>query len=105
MVALPDRVLFAMLGVAITAFGVSQLAGWRPRFAAARTGGWWRPAVALVAGFFGGISGIWGPPIVMYLLAAGVPKVEMVRVQSLSLPARLAGAGRRASALGGARTR
>ena len=40
--------------------------------------------VALVGGFFGGLSGIWGPPIVMYLLAVGLPKAEMVRVQSLS---------------------
>jgi uncharacterized membrane protein YfcA len=80
---LPDRLLFALLGVAITAFGVSQFVGWRPRFprhhrTLVETG------VALVAGFFGGISGIWGPPIVLYLLATDVPKVEMVRVQSLS---------------------
>ena len=40
--------------------------------------------VALVGGFFGGLSGIWGPPLIMYLLAVGLPKVEMVRVQSLS---------------------
>ena len=40
--------------------------------------------MALVAGFFGGLSGIWGPPLVMYLLALRLPKVEMVRVQCLS---------------------
>jgi uncharacterized protein len=82
-VALPDRLLFGLLGVAITGFGVSQLAGWRLSFRPDNKG----PveiATALVAGFFGGLSGIWGPPIVMYLLAAGTPKVEMVRAQSLS---------------------
>ena len=82
-VALPDRVLFGLLGLAVTAFGASQLAGWRPRFdlrhrARVETG------VAVVAGFFGGLSGIWGPPLIMYLLAVDLPKTEMVRAQSLS---------------------
>jgi uncharacterized membrane protein YfcA len=82
-VALPDQVLFATLGLAITAFAASQLAGWRPRFSM-RHRHLVETAVALVGGFFGGLSGIWGPPLVMYLLAAGLPKAEMVRVQSLS---------------------
>ncbi|MCB1353167.1 MAG: sulfite exporter TauE/SafE family protein [Rhodobacteraceae bacterium] len=82
-VALPDAFFFALLGVTITAFGVSQLLGWAPhlpehhvRLVELATG--------LVAGFFGGISGVWGPPIVMYLLSRRVPKVEMVRSQSIS---------------------
>ena len=82
-VALPDRLLFGILGLAVCTFGVTQLAGWRLRF---------RPehrlrvetAVAAVGGFFGGLSGIWGPPMVMYLLASGLPKAEMIRAQSLS---------------------
>jgi uncharacterized protein len=81
--ALPDRVLFGLLGVAIAGFGLSQIAGWRPRLPPSRR----RSAevgAALVGGFFGGIGGVWGPPVVMYLLAAGVPRVEMVRVQCLS---------------------
>lgn len=82
-VALPDRLLFGILGAAVCTFGVTQLAGWHLRF---------RPehrravetAVSLVGGFFGGLSGVWGPPLVMYLLAAGLPKAEMIRAQSLS---------------------
>jgi uncharacterized protein len=81
-VALPERFLFALLGVSITVFGISQLVGWRPFIAPARRR-IWEATTALIGGFFGGISGIWGPPIVMYLLAAEVPKVEMVRVQAL----------------------
>ncbi len=80
---LPSRALFALLGVAITVFGASQLLGFRLRFAPAH-GTIVEVCVALVAGFFGGISGIWGPPVTMYLLALDTPKVEMVRVQSLS---------------------
>jgi len=82
-VVLPDRVLFGILGLAVCVFGASQLLGWRPRLPeghrlAIETG------VAALAGFFGGLSGIWGPPLIMYLLAVGLPKTEMVRVQSLS---------------------
>ncbi len=81
--ALPDRALFGILGVTVSAFGISQLAGWRPRFpmrhkTRVETG------VAVVGGFFGGLAGIWGPPIVMYLVASGLPKTEMIRAQSLS---------------------
>lgn len=82
-VALPDWLLFGLLGSAITVFGVTQLAGWRPRFPDHHRR-LVEAGVGLFAGFFGGISGIWGPPIVLYLLASEVPKVEMVRVQSLS---------------------
>jgi uncharacterized membrane protein YfcA len=80
---LPEPLLFGLLGAFITVFGLIQLAGWQPHVAANRR----RLVEALVAlsgGFFGGISGIWGPPVVMYLLAARVPKVEMIRAQSLS---------------------
>jgi uncharacterized protein len=82
-VALPDRFLFGLIGVTVSAFGASQLAGWRPRFphrhrVAVEVG------VGVVAGFFGGLSGIWGPPIIMYLIATDLPKVELVRAQSLS---------------------
>ncbi|MBA3325060.1 MAG: sulfite exporter TauE/SafE family protein [Rhodobacteraceae bacterium] len=82
-VALPERLLFGLLGAAIAGFGLSQLAGWRPSFRPERRA-WVETATGVVGGFFGGIAGIWGPPVVMYLLAAGVPRVEMVRVQSLS---------------------
>jgi uncharacterized membrane protein YfcA len=80
---LPERVLFAILGGSITAFGLSQLLGWQPLLPA-RFKSLAEVAAALVAGFFGGLAGIWGPPLVMYLLAARVPKVELVRVLSLA---------------------
>lgn len=82
-VRLPEALLFGTLGAFITAFGVSQFGGWRLRFPG-RNRGRVETLVALVGGVFGGLSGIWGPPVVMYLLASGVPKVAMVRAQSLS---------------------
>ncbi len=82
-VALPERTLFAILGTMVSVFGASQLAGWQPHFPLrhqARV----EAGVGLVGGFFGGLSGIWGPPIVMYLVALDLAKAEMVRTQSLS---------------------
>ena len=82
-VVLPDRLLFTILGASITAFGLSQLFGWQPRFPTGHRH-LVEAGIALVAGFFGGLSGIWGPPLIMYMLSIHMPKTEMVRVQCLS---------------------
>ncbi|MFT7026260.1 MAG: putative membrane protein YfcA [Paracoccaceae bacterium] len=82
-VALPDRALFLILGVGVTAFGLVQVLGWRPAIPRGRQ----RVAeavAALVAGFFGGLAGVWGPPIILYFLALEMPKREMVRAQGVS---------------------
>lgn len=74
-----ERVFFAMIGLPITAFGVMQLAGYRPRMIDTRH----RPAeIALgaLAGTIGGISGVWGPPLVLYLTARDTPKLEQMRI-------------------------
>ena len=79
---LPDRALFLMLGIPLTAFALVQLIGWRPRIAPA----WRRVAetvIALVAGFVGGLSGVWGPPTVLYLTALETPKIDSIRVQGV----------------------
>ncbi|WP_259400235.1 sulfite exporter TauE/SafE family protein [Roseovarius sp. SCSIO 43702] len=39
--------------------------------------------VGAVAGFFGGITGIWGPPTVALLTAMHTPKVEQIRIQGV----------------------
>lgn len=81
-VLLPERALFGLLGAVVTGFAAIQLAGWRPRFPAHRRR-LVESAVALIAGVLGGVSGIWGPPIVIYLVTLELPKTEMVRAQSL----------------------
>jgi uncharacterized membrane protein YfcA len=80
--ALPEAILAAMIGVPITLFAASQLLGWRLRISPhherrAEIG------TGIVAGFFGGFSGIWGPPIVAYLTALDTPKADQVRAQGL----------------------
>lgn len=78
-VVLPQQWLFALLGVPVMGFALMQLSGWRPVIARRHR----NPAeygLGMIGGLYGGISGIWGPPVIVYLLAVGTEKTEMVRV-------------------------
>ncbi|MGI9395581.1 MAG: sulfite exporter TauE/SafE family protein [Boseongicola sp.] len=79
---LPENALFLVLGVPVTIFAILQLAGWQlaidPRNRRRTELG-----LGAFAGGFGGISGVWGPPTVMYLTALHTPKVEQMRVQGV----------------------
>lgn len=79
----PEKTLFLALGSGIVLFGSIQLFGWRPRFPP-RLRNPVEVAVALVAGFFGGLAGVWGPPILLYLMALDTPKIEQIRIQGIS---------------------
>lgn len=79
---LPAAVLFLVLGVPVVGFALAQLAGWTLHIAARHR----RRAelgIGAVAGIIGGLSGVWGPPTVMYLTALNTPKVEQMRVQGV----------------------
>ena len=83
MVALiPQALFFALLGVPIMLFALTQLAGWQPVIAPANRSRA-ELVTGVIAGLYGGISGIWGPPVLVYLLATGVGKVENIRVQGV----------------------
>jgi uncharacterized protein len=78
-VVFPERLMLALLGVPIMAFALLQLTAWQPSLPP----GALNPAqfaTGLIGGLYGGISGIWGPPAVLYLLAERAPKAETVRV-------------------------
>jgi hypothetical protein len=79
---LPSWALFLILGVPVCGFAMLQLAGWRLHLRPERQK---RAEVVLggVAGFVGGMSGVWGPPTVTLLTALGTPKQEHVRVQGV----------------------
>ncbi|RAP40976.1 hypothetical protein BYZ73_12315 [Rhodovulum viride] len=79
---LPDRVMYLLIGLPIAAFTVSQLAG-RQLILPARHRSRAEIAMGLTGGFFGGISGVWGPPVIAYLLSFNTEKTEMVRVQGV----------------------
>jgi uncharacterized protein len=78
-VVLPQQLLFALLGVPVMGFALLQLSGWtptiKPRHKAPAEYG-----LGMIGGLYGGISGIWGPPVIVYLLAVRAEKAEMVRV-------------------------
>lgn len=79
---LPGTTLFLILGIPVTIFALLQLIGWRPRIDPERR----RTAefgVGMFAGTIGGLSGVWGPPTVLYLTALNVAKTEHVRVQGV----------------------
>lgn len=79
---IPKPVFLMLLGVPITAFAAFQMSG---RSLALRLEHRARAewAAGVIGGLYGGISGVWGPPLVVYLLSAGVAKAEMLRVQGV----------------------
>lgn len=79
---LPSRSLYLILGVPVVGFALAQLAGWTLRIAQRHR----RRAelgIGAFAGVIGGLSGVWGPPTVIYLTALNTPKVEQMRVQGV----------------------
>ncbi|MHA6263175.1 sulfite exporter TauE/SafE family protein [Arenibacterium sp. CAU 1754] len=78
---LSPATLLLMLGIPVTFFALIQLFGVRLRLAepSARI----EAAIGAFAGFIGGMSGVWGPPTVLYLTALDTPKDEQIRVQGV----------------------
>jgi len=82
-VIIPETALFIILGIGVTVFVSLQIIGWIPHIPA-RLATKIQAPVGLISGFFGGLSGVWGPPILLYLLSQKTPKTEMIRVQGIS---------------------
>ncbi len=79
--------LFLMLGIVVTVAAVLQLAGWQPRGLIAGTGarrGWIQIVVGVVAGLIGGVTAVWGPVVLFYLIALGTDKQTQVRMLGLN---------------------
>lgn len=79
---LPASVLFLVLGVPIVLFALAQLSGWRLSIQPRRRRGA-ELGIGAFAGFVGGMSGVWGPPTVMYLTALDTAKADQMRVQGV----------------------
>lgn len=70
-----------VLGIPVTFFALLQLLGLRLKLSAPSLR--IEAGVGALAGFIGGVSGVWGPPTVMYLTALDTPKGEQIRVQGV----------------------
>ncbi|WP_238380970.1 sulfite exporter TauE/SafE family protein [Alkalilacustris brevis] len=82
MTSIPQGIVFALLGGPITFYAAIQLMGRSLRFNMVHKRRW-EVGLGAIGGFYGGISGVWGPPLIAYLLSAGVEKTENVRVQGV----------------------
>lgn len=78
---LPPSTFLLMIGLPVTFFAFVQVLGLRLtlRHGSARI----EALVGAIAGFIGGMSGVWGPPTVAYLTALNTPKSEQIRIQGV----------------------
>lgn len=79
---IPAQSMYLVLGIPVVVLSTVQLLGLKfhvPQHARARFD--W--AVGLIAGALGGLSGTWGPPTVLYLLALDTPKARQLAVQGV----------------------
>jgi uncharacterized membrane protein YfcA len=80
--AIPQGVFLLLLGLPITAFAAAQLAGLPLAIKLQhRARAEW--VSGIIGGIYGGVSGIWGPPLHVYLLSTKTSKIETLRVQGV----------------------
>ena len=79
---IPQAAFLMLLGLPITAFAIAQLTGQKLALRLEhRDRAEW--TLGAIGGLYGGVSGVWGPPLIVYLLSIGAEKVETVRVQGV----------------------
>jgi uncharacterized membrane protein YfcA len=79
---LSEAAMLLIIGVPIVIYSGFALSG-RPLRLAPEPGRRVEAAIGALAGFFGGISGVWGPPTVVMLTALNTEKTEQMRVQGV----------------------
>jgi len=76
-----DELLFVVLGTFVISFALLELSGFKGKLDGPSPKA--ELAAALSSGFAGGLSGVWGPPIMVYLMAKNTLKVEFVQTMGL----------------------
>ena len=80
--AIPRMVYLLMLGLPITLFAGLQLMGHSLAIHLDhRDRAEW--GLGVIGGLYGGVSGIWGPPLLVFLLSTGADKLTMIRAQGV----------------------
>jgi uncharacterized membrane protein YfcA len=77
---LSQDLFFLCLGVFVVGFASLMLSGWSPQ---GRSGLGLSCAYAVIGGLSGAISGVWGPPTVMYLSSYNLDKQAQMRAQGV----------------------
>ena len=77
----PTSTFLLMIGVPVTFFALIQVLG--VKLVLAQPSARIEALIGSIAGFIGGMSGIWGPPTVAYLTALNTPKAVQMRVQGV----------------------
>ncbi len=77
----PARTFLLIIGVAVTFFALIQVLGVRLSLSGPSVR--IEATIGVIAGFVGGMSGIWGPPTVAYLTALNTPKALQMRLQGV----------------------
>jgi len=77
------KTLFGILGVCVTIFTLSNLIRPPATTLSPATQKWAAPLAGTLGGILGGLSTIWGPPMMMYLMLLRLPKDTWVRVIGL----------------------
>lgn len=78
-VELDTRVLFGVLGTCVAIFSATSLLRPRVHPLQPRTEKWAGPLAGTLGGLLGGVSTIWGPPMMMYLMMLKLDKDTWVR--------------------------
>lgn len=78
----PQWLMYAVLGLPIMLYAGWQLAG-RSMILPVKHHRRAEIVTGVIGGLYGGISGIWGPPLIVLLLSTGTPKEEQMRVQGV----------------------
>ncbi len=78
---IPSKLFLGILGCLIVFFSLLQIN--RPKLKIRQNKGFVSVCFAATTGFIGGISGIWGPPVVAYLTALNTEKNEQIRIQGV----------------------
>jgi hypothetical protein len=80
--AIPRSLYLLLLGVPITAFAALQLMGasLAIKLHHQSRAEW---GLGVIGELYGGISGIWGPPLLVFLLSTGADKVQAIRAQGV----------------------
>jgi uncharacterized protein len=79
---IPHVAFLLMLGLPITAFAGLQLAG-RSLALPIRHRDRAEWTLGVIGGLYGGVSGIWGPPLLIFLLSTAADKVQAIRAQGV----------------------